>query len=87
MSFDPFEIEGLNLKRSLHGYDRDEVDRLLQGLAARHADVLRRHAEVREQLERLEGEVVRYREEKAGGREGAHRRAARRRGDQRSRPG
>ena len=63
MSLMPFDARGLKLKRSLRGYDRDEVHRLLEGLAARHEDLLRNYADLRGEVERLEEELSRYQDE------------------------
>ena len=63
MSLMPFDPRGLKLKRSLRGYDRDEVHRLLEGLATRHEDLLRNYADLRGEVERLEEELSRYQDE------------------------
>jgi cell division initiation protein len=56
------EIRHLRLGRRLLGYDRRATDRLLEDVAASFEDVWRERADLRDELERLEGELQRHRE-------------------------
>jgi cell division initiation protein len=62
MSYTPVEIRHLRLGRRLLGYDRRATDRLLEDVAASFEDVWRERADLRDELERLEGELQRHRE-------------------------
>ncbi len=62
MSYTPVEIRHLRLGRRLLGYDPSATDRLLEDVAASFEDVWRERADLRDELERLEGELQRHRE-------------------------
>jgi cell division initiation protein len=62
MALTPVEIRHVKLKRSLLGYDRDGVDRLLEEVVASFEDVWRERADQNDRVEQLEGELTRYRE-------------------------
>jgi len=59
------QVEIRHLKPSkafLGGYDRDNVDRLLDEIVASFEDVWRERADMTDQVEQLENDLVRYRE-------------------------
>jgi cell division initiation protein len=62
MSLTPVEIRHVQLPRRLFGYDRDEVDGLLEEIAASFETVWRERADLRDEVEELEGELTRHRE-------------------------
>jgi cell division initiation protein len=62
MSLTPVEIRHAKLSRRLLGYDREAADRLLTEIAASFEDVWRERADLRDELERLEAELIRQRE-------------------------
>lgn len=62
MAYTPAEIRHLQLPRSLFGYRRAAVDRLLGEVADSFADVWRERAELADRVEHLDAEVRRYRE-------------------------
>jgi cell division initiation protein len=62
MSLTPVEIRHVKLGRRLGGYDRPATDALLVRIAESFEDVWRERADLRDEIERLEGELVRFRE-------------------------
>jgi cell division initiation protein len=64
MAFTPVEIRHVQLKRGPRprGYKRDHVDRLLGDIADSFEAVWRERADLGDRAERLEEELVRYRE-------------------------
>jgi cell division initiation protein len=62
MSLTPVEIRHLQPPRGLIGYDRQAVDRLLEEIAVSFENVWRERADLRDEVEELEGELTRHRE-------------------------
>jgi cell division initiation protein len=62
MSLTPVEIRHVRIGRRPLGYDRPEVDRLLDDIASSYEDVWRDRADLRDEIERLESELLRQRE-------------------------
>lgn len=62
MSLTPVEIRHVKLGRRLRGYDRPATDALLVRIAESFEDVWRERADLRDEIERLEGELARFRE-------------------------
>ena len=63
MAFTPVEIRHVRLDRALvRGYDRRAVDRLLAEVADSFETVWRERADLADRVERLEDDLVRYRE-------------------------
>jgi cell division initiation protein len=62
MSLTPVEIRHVHLPRGLRGYKRAAVNRLLQEVAASFEDVWRERADLADEVERLEADLVRFRE-------------------------
>ena len=62
MSLTPVEIRHVKLGRRLGGYDRPGTDALLVRIAESFEDVWRERADLRDEIERLEGELARFRE-------------------------
>lgn len=62
MSLTPVEIRHVKLGRRLGGYDRLATDALLVRIAESFEDVWRERADLRDEIERLEGELARFRE-------------------------
>ena len=62
MSLTPVEIRHVKLGRRLGGYDRRATDALLVRIAESFEDVWRERADLRDEIERLEGELARFRE-------------------------
>ena len=62
MSLTPVEIRHVKLGRRLGGYDRSATDALLVRIAESFEDVWRDRADLRDEIERLEGELARFRE-------------------------
>ncbi len=62
MALTPVEIRHVKLGRGLFGYRRDETDRLLDDVVASFEEVWRDRADVSDRVERLETDLVRYRE-------------------------
>jgi cell division initiation protein len=52
----------MTLRRSLFGYEREGVDSLLDEIAASFENVWRERADLRDEVEELEGELTRHRE-------------------------
>jgi cell division initiation protein len=62
MSLTPVEIRHVKLGRRLGGYDRRATEELLDRIAESFEDVWRERADLRDEIERLEGELARFRE-------------------------
>ena len=62
MSLTPVEIRHVSLPRRPLGYAREPVDKLLEEIVRSFEAVWRDRADLRDELERLEGEVARYKE-------------------------
>jgi cell division initiation protein len=62
MGLTPVEIRHIRLGRSVWGYRRAPADRLLEEIADSFEEVWRERADLVEAVERLEGDLVRYRE-------------------------
>ena len=62
MSLTPVEIRHLQPPRGLIGYQRQAVDRLFEEIAASFENVWRERADLRDEVEELEGELSRHRE-------------------------
>jgi cell division initiation protein len=62
MAFTPVEIRHVRLGRGVAGYKRHPVDRLLTEVADSFEAVWRERADLTEKVERLEEDLVRYRE-------------------------
>jgi cell division initiation protein len=62
MGLTPVEIRHVRLGRWPFGYRRGPVDRLLEEIADSFEEVWRERADLVETVERLEGDLVRYRE-------------------------
>jgi cell division initiation protein len=62
MSLTPVEIRHVELPRRPFGYERKAVDRLLEEIAASFETVWRERADLRDEVEELEGELTRHRE-------------------------
>jgi cell division initiation protein len=62
VSLTPVEIRHVTLRRGLFGYECAAVDRLLEEVAASFENVWRERADLRDEVEELEGELGRHRE-------------------------
>jgi cell division initiation protein len=62
MTLTPVEIRHVSLGRGFRGYKRETVDRLLEEVTASFEDVWRERADLADEVERLEHDLVRYRE-------------------------
>jgi cell division initiation protein len=62
MSLTPVEIRHVRIGRRPLGYERPGVDRLLDDIASSYEDVWRDRADLRDEIERLDGELQRQRE-------------------------
>ena len=62
MSLTPVEIRHVKLGRRLGGYDRRATETLLEKIAESFEDVWRERADLRDEIERMEGELARFRE-------------------------
>jgi cell division initiation protein len=62
VSLTPVEIRHVKLPRRPLGYGRGAVEALLADVVASYEDVWRDRADLRDELERLEAEVARYKE-------------------------
>jgi cell division initiation protein len=62
MALTPVEIRHITMGRSLVGYKRSAVDRLLLDIAESFEDVWRERADLADKVEQLENDLVRYRE-------------------------
>jgi cell division initiation protein len=65
MSVTPVEIRHVKPARRPFGYDRKAIDRLLAEIAASYEDVWRERADLRDEVERLEGELAMHKEVEA----------------------
>jgi cell division initiation protein len=65
MSLTPVEIRHVKLPRRPYGYERDAVDRLLHDIAASFETVWRERADLRDEVENLQGELAHHREVEA----------------------
>jgi cell division initiation protein len=62
MAMTPVEIRHVQLGRSLRGYRRETVDRLLSEVADSFEDVWRERADLADRVEQLELDLVRHKE-------------------------
>ena len=62
MALTPVELRHISFGRALLGYRRSSVDRLLLEATESFEDVWRDRAELRDRIEQLENDLVRYRE-------------------------
>ena len=62
MSLAPVEIRHVKLPRGAAGYRRRAVDRLLEEIRMSYEDVWRDRADARDEIDRLEAELARYKE-------------------------
>jgi cell division initiation protein len=62
MALTPVEIRHITLTRSLFGYSRHVVDRLLEDIVDSFEQVWRERADLADKIERVEEDLVRYRE-------------------------
>ena len=62
MSLTPVELRHVDLPRRLLGYRRASVDALLADVIQSFEEAWRDRADLRDEVERLEGEIERYRE-------------------------
>lgn len=62
MSLTPVELRHVRIPRRPLGYSRGVVDDLLERVAASFEDVWRDRADLRDEVDRLESEVARYKE-------------------------
>jgi cell division initiation protein len=62
MTLSPVEIRHVRLGRSLFGYRRHTVDELVEEVTESFQDVWRARADLADEVERLENDLVRYRE-------------------------
>ncbi len=62
MTLSPVEIRHVRLGRGLFGYSRRTVDDLVEEVTESFEDVWRARADLADEVERLENDLVRYRE-------------------------
>jgi cell division initiation protein len=62
MALAPVEIRHVRLGRGLFGYKRAEADRLLEDVAESFEEVWRDRADLADKVEKLEADLVRYKE-------------------------
>jgi len=62
MLLTPVEIRHASLARRPFGYDRGATDDLLESIVESYEDVWRERADLREELERMEAEIARFKE-------------------------
>jgi cell division initiation protein len=62
MTYTPVEIRHIHLRRGLFGYRRTAVDAALEEIADSFEEVWRERADLADAIERLEDDLVRYRE-------------------------
>lgn len=62
MTLTPVEIRHVTLSRRLLGYDRGATEDLLERIIESYESVWRERADLTEELERMEGEIARFRE-------------------------
>jgi cell division initiation protein len=65
MALTPVEIRHLKLGRAVFGYSKDETDRLLTEIADSFEDVWRDRADMADKIEKLEADLVRYKDTEA----------------------
>jgi len=58
----PVEIRHVRLGKRLFGYSKDEADRLLEEIADSFEDVWRDRADLADKVEKVEADLVRYKE-------------------------
>jgi len=62
MSLTPVEIRHVKLPRAVAGYRRRAVDSLLEEIRLSYEEVWRERADARDEIDRLEAELARYKE-------------------------
>ena len=62
MTLTPVEIRHIKLGRGVLGYRRRQTDELLDEIAASFEDVWRERADMADKVEKLENDLIRYRE-------------------------
>jgi cell division initiation protein len=62
MALTPVEIRHIKLSRSLFGYERGVIDELLEDIVESFEQVWRERADLADKIERVEEDLVRYRE-------------------------
>jgi cell division initiation protein len=62
MALTPVEIRHIKLSRSLFGYSRGVIDKLLEDIVDSFEQVWRERADLADKIERVEDDLVRYRE-------------------------
>ena len=62
MALTPVEIRHIKLGRSLFGYNRGVIDELLEDIVESFEQVWRERADLADKIERVEEDLVRYRE-------------------------
>ena len=62
MALTPVEIRHITFGRSLFGFKRAAVDKLLADIALSFEDVWRERADLADKVEQLEADLVRYKE-------------------------
>ena len=62
MALTPVEIRHIKLSRSLFGYSRRVIDKLLEDIVDSFEQVWRERADLADKIERVEEDLVRYRE-------------------------
>ncbi len=62
MALTPVEIRHITLSRSFRGYNRSVVDTLLEDIVESFEQVWRERADLADKIERVEEDLVRYRE-------------------------
>ena len=62
MALTPVEIRHIKLSRSLFGYSRGVIDKLLEDIVESFEQVWRERANLADKIERVEEDLVRYRE-------------------------
>jgi cell division initiation protein len=65
MALTPVEIRHLKIGKRLFGYSKDETDRLLLEIVESFEDVWRDRADLADKIEKLEGDLVRFRDTEA----------------------
>ena len=62
MTLTPVEIRHVSLGRRLLGYDRGATNELLERIVESYEEAWRERADLRDELERMEGEIARFKE-------------------------
>jgi len=62
MALTPVEIRHITFAKSMFGYKRNAVDKLLADIALSFEDVWRERADLADKVEQLESDLVRYKE-------------------------